>query len=51
MADFPALDDPDRSDLVLFKLHPLPGGQERDPGVQNLKVKLPGDVFDLDVDD
>ena len=49
VAGFPAFDDPDRNVLVLFKLHPLPNGQVRDPGVQNLQVKLPGDKFDLDI--
>lgn len=49
VASFPAFDDPERDMLVLFKLHPLPNGETRDPGVQNLRVKLPGDTFDLDV--
>ena len=52
VASFPALDDPDRNVLVLFKLHPLSGDDDsRDPAVENLKVKLPGDSFDLDIDD
>ena len=34
---FRAFDDPERNVLVLFKLHPLPGGQVRDPGDQNLQ--------------
>jgi hypothetical protein len=31
VAAFPALDDPERTELVLFKLHPLPKGEVRDP--------------------
>ncbi len=49
-ANFTAFDDPDRSVLVLFKLHPLPHGQVRDPGEQNLKVALPDDKIDIPVD-
>ena len=36
--------------LVLFKLHPLPGGRVRSPGDQNLQVPLPGDKFDIPVE-
>ena len=49
-ASFTAFDDPGRNQLVLFKLHPLPGGQARDPGDQNLKVALPDDKIDIPVD-
>jgi len=49
-ASFPALDDPDRNLLVLFKLHPLPGGQVRDPRTLNLRAPLPGDRIDIPVD-
>jgi hypothetical protein len=49
VASFRALDDPDRDVLVLFKLHPLPGGQVREPGEQNLQVALPDDKIDIDV--
>ncbi len=47
VASFPAFDDPDRSRLVLFKLHPLPNGKLRDPGDQNLKIVLPDDKIDV----
>jgi 4-amino-4-deoxy-L-arabinose transferase-like glycosyltransferase len=50
VASFRALDDPDRNLLVLFKLHPLPNGQERSPGDQNLQVPLPDDKIDIDID-
>jgi hypothetical protein len=50
VASFKAFDDPDRDLLVLFKLHPLPGGQVRDPGVQNLKIALPGDEIEIPIE-
>ena len=50
VASFPAFDDPGRGLLVLFKLHPLPGGQVRDPGDQNLKIALPGDKIDVPIE-
>lgn len=43
VADFPAFDDPERKLLILYKLHPLPGGQARDPQEQDLKQPLPDD--------
>ena len=43
VASFRAFDDKQRNLLVLFKLHPLPGGEERDPGQQNLQIPLPDD--------
>jgi hypothetical protein len=43
VASFHALDNSDRDVLVLFKLHPLPGGRVRSPGDENLQVPLPGD--------
>lgn len=46
VASFDAFDDPARNWLVLFKLHPLPGGRVRDPDAQNLKILLPDDKFD-----
>ena len=49
VAGFRAFDDSDRNLLVLFKLHPLPGGQVRDPGDQNLQVELPDDKFAVPV--
>jgi hypothetical protein len=50
VASFRAFDDSDRNILVLFKLHPLPGGRVRIPGDQNLQVPLPGDKFDIPVE-
>jgi hypothetical protein len=47
VASFPALDDPKRKVLVLFKLHPWAGGQVRDPGDENLQIRLPQDRFDI----
>jgi hypothetical protein len=47
VASFRALDDPERNVLVLFKLHPLPGGMERDQGDQNLLIPLPGDKIEI----
>jgi hypothetical protein len=50
VASFPALDDKDRNLLILFKLHPLPGGAVRDEGDQDLTVELPGDSFDAPIE-
>ena len=50
VASFRAFDDPDRNVLVLFKLRPLPGGQVRDPGRQNLLLPLKGDKIDIPVE-
>jgi len=49
-ATFRAFDDPDRNELVLFKLHPLPGGLERDGQKQNLREALPGDKIEVPVE-
>jgi len=49
VASFRAFDDPDRNLLVLFKLHPLPGGKTRDAGPA-LQVPLPGDKIDIPVE-
>ena len=49
VATFRAMDDPDRNQLVLFKLHPLPNGHVREPEEQNLAVPLPDDQIDIDV--
>ena len=49
VAAFPAFDDPERNLLVLYKLHPLPGGKVRDLGDENLQIKLPDDSFDVEV--
>jgi hypothetical protein len=50
VASFPALDDPERNVLVLFKLHPLPGGEVRNVGDQDLTDKLRDDKFDVPVE-
>jgi hypothetical protein len=50
VASFPALDDPERNVLILFKLHPLPAGQVRDEGDENLGVELPRDSFDAPIE-
>jgi len=50
VASFPAFDDPGRNLLVLFKLHPLPGDEGRDPDTENLKVPLSGDKIDIPVE-
>ncbi len=50
VASFPAFDDPDRNVLVLFKLHPLPGGKVREPSRQNLRIALPGDKIDIPIE-
>ncbi len=49
VAAFSAFDDPDRDRLVLFKLHPLPKGQERSG--QYLRVALPDDKITVEVDE
>ncbi|MGA1984467.1 MAG: glycosyltransferase family 39 protein [Acidobacteriaceae bacterium] len=49
VASFPAFDDPKRNLLVLFSLHPLPGGQVRDAGDQDLQAPLPGDRIGIPV--
>jgi hypothetical protein len=50
VASFPAFDDPERNILVLFKLHPLPGGKTRDQMTQNLQIVLPDDKIDIPVE-
>lgn len=50
VATFRALDHPERNVLVLFKLHPLPHGMQRDPDLQNLTVPLPGDKIEIAVE-
>jgi hypothetical protein len=49
-ASFHAFDDRERNVLILFKLHPLPGGQLRDEGDQDMTVELPGDSFDAPIE-
>jgi hypothetical protein len=50
VASFPAFDDPDRNTLVLFKLHPLPNGEVREPDGPKLEQPLPDDKIDIDVE-
>ena len=47
VASFRAFDDPTRNVLVLFKLHPWPGGRIFDPSDQHLNLRLPADKFDV----
>ena len=47
---FTAFDDPGRNQLVLFKLHPLPGGQVRDRGDQDLRIALPDDKINIPIE-
>jgi hypothetical protein len=49
VASFRAFDDPERNVLVLFKLHPLPGGDVRSAGDQNLQVTLPDDKIGIPI--
>ncbi|MEI9968295.1 MAG: hypothetical protein WDM87_06595 [Terracidiphilus sp.] len=50
VASFPAFDDPDRNVLVLFKLHPLPGGKVRDADDPSLSGVLPDDRIEVPVE-
>ncbi len=50
VAAFRAFDDEERNTLVLFKLHPLPGGMVRDPKAEGMKDALPDDSFDVPVE-
>jgi len=50
VASFRAFDDPERNVLVLFKLHPLPGGRARSPRDKNLQIPLAGDKIDIPVE-
>ena len=49
VATFRAFDDPDRNQLVLFKLHALAEGEIRDPSRENLQVPLLRDKIDIPV--
>jgi hypothetical protein len=44
------MDDPERTRLVLFRLHPLPNGKVRDQADQNLQIQLPEDGFDIPIE-
>jgi hypothetical protein len=50
VATFPAFDDPERNELVLFKLHPLPNGQVREPEGHLLEQPLPEDKIEVPVE-
>jgi Dolichyl-phosphate-mannose-protein mannosyltransferase len=50
VASFRALDDPERNRLVLFKLHPLKDGMQRDQHDANLQIELPDDRFDVPIE-
>ncbi len=50
VAGFNAFDDKERNRLVLFKLHPLPGGQARNPNAPGMQDKLPDDSFEVPVE-
>lgn len=50
VASFRAFDDEDRNLLVLFKLHPLPGGKARSLGDKTLLGPLPDDKIDIPVE-
>ncbi|MDR3793421.1 MAG: glycosyltransferase family 39 protein [Terracidiphilus sp.] len=50
VAEYPAFDDPERNVLVLFKLHPLPPGQERDYGDGDLRDPLPDDKIRIPIE-
>jgi hypothetical protein len=47
VASFRAFDDNTRNVLVLFKLHPWPDGQVRDPIDEDLRIRFPEDKFDI----
>jgi len=47
VASFRAFDDSKRDVLVLFKLHPWPGGQVYDPSDENLRIRFPEDKIDI----
>ena len=50
VASFRAFDDPERNVLVLFKLHPWPGGKVRIIDGNNLQLPLPEDKIDIPVE-
>ncbi len=47
VASFRAFDDPARNLLVLFKLHPWPGGRVYDPADQDLRHPFPQDKIEI----
>jgi hypothetical protein len=50
VASFRAFDDPERNLLVLFKLHPLPGGETRSPDDEDLQLQLPDDKIEIPIE-
>ncbi len=50
VASYRVFDDPDRNVLVLFKLLPLPNGEVRETGTQDLQVELPGDKIEIPIE-
>jgi len=50
VAMFRAFDDKERNTLILFKLHPLPGGMTRDVNGPGMQDALPDDLFDAPVE-
>ena len=49
VAVFRAFDDPERNQLVLFKLHPLPHGQIRDREDPGMHDVMPGDRINIPI--
>jgi len=49
VAVFRALDHPERNMLVLFKLHPLPSGEFRDPTLRNLQIPVAEDRIGIPI--
>ena len=47
VASFRAFDDGERNVLVLFKLHPWPGGQVYDPADRDLRTPFPEDKIEI----
>jgi hypothetical protein len=50
VASFKAFDDPERNELVLFKLHPMPDGKERLINGDNLQKPLREDKITIPVE-
>jgi 4-amino-4-deoxy-L-arabinose transferase and related glycosyltransferases of PMT family len=50
VATFRAFDDPERNQMYLFKLHPLPRNRVRDQGDVDLTRQLADDKFDMPID-
>jgi hypothetical protein len=50
VASYRAFDDAQRNQLVLFKLHPLPGNRVRNDSDQDLTKVLPDGKIDVPID-